>query len=154
MPFCRSFLSALLLAAAPLCAAAQDAWPDLDKVLFPQLAQGSGVVEAWFFLPDRPAPHEAREAVAIVYEWIQGSAGSTSIAAAYYTLDHPPLQFTFHGYIADLYGHNPRDPLFLPDRIEVTLTTLRTGEPRCCPTGETRYAIDRARLKARVLWTR
>ena len=153
MPYRRSVF-ALLLATAPLCAAAQEGWPNLDAVLFAQLAQGSGVVEASFFLPDRPAPSEAREAVAIVYEWIQGSAGSTSIAAAYYTLDHPPLRFTFRGYISDLYGHNPRDPQFLPDRIELTMTTLKDGEPRCCPTGETRYAIDRSTRQARALWTR
>ncbi|WP_162617175.1 hypothetical protein [Litorivita pollutaquae] len=150
----RPLLFSLLLSVAPLCAAAQDNWPDLDAVLFPQLAQGSGVVEAAFFLPDRPTPSQAREAIAIVYEWIQGSAGSTRIVVGHYTLDHPPLQFTFRGHVSNLFGHSPRDPQFLPDRIELTMTTLKDGEPRCCPSGETRYAIDRTTQQAHVLWTR
>lgn len=53
------------------------------------------------------------------------------------------------GNVTGVFGQNPRDAAFLPDRIEVTTTTLRPGDARCCPTGSTRWIIDRATMTGR-----
>lgn len=152
MPFLAKAF-ALTLATLPLSLQAQD-WPNLDAVLFQTLANKPEHVEGSYFFPNHPDPAQATEALGFVYEWIEGSAGSVSIAVGRYALNQPGPQFTYLGPISQIWGHGPRDAAFYPDRIEVTLTTLKDGEPRCCPTGETRYTIDRTTGSASTLWTR
>ncbi|MEM9127882.1 MAG: hypothetical protein AAGB28_18985 [Pseudomonadota bacterium] len=41
-----------------------------------------------------------------------------------------------------IFGIQPRDPVFAPGRIEITTTTLGPNEPRCCPTQITTWTID------------
>lgn len=137
----------------PLAGAAQD-WPNLDPVLFAQLANKAEHVEASFFLPNHSDPTQATEALGFVYEWIEGSAGSVGISVGRYAIAHPGPQFNYLGPVSQIWGHGPRDAAFYPDRIEVTLTTAKENDPRCCPTGETRYTIDRLTGAASKLWSR
>ena len=43
--------------------------------------------------------------------------------------------------VDDVFGMDPRDVAIEPGRISVTTTTLNPRDPRCCPTGETRFEI-------------
>lgn len=52
------------------------------------------------------------------------------------------------GPIDGLYGQDPRDAAFLPDRVEITTTIQGPDDPRCCPTDVARWSIDRASLAA------
>lgn len=52
------------------------------------------------------------------------------------------------GEVEGVLGVEPRDIRFLPDRVEFVTTTLRPGEPRCCPTGRSSWSIDRRSLRA------
>ncbi|MCA8883731.1 MAG: hypothetical protein KDA50_08300 [Rhodobacteraceae bacterium] len=136
-------LMMLLAAAAP--AAAQSAWGDLDGLLMRSLTAGTPM-EGAFWLPDAPDPSTAREAIGVAYTHIPGSAGSLSISVGYFVRQNG--QFVLSGIISDLFGHNPRQPVFAPDHMAITTTTLRPDEPRCCPTGETTWIIDRRSLRA------
>lgn len=140
-------------ASVPIAGSAQD-WPNLDPVLFSSLANNPEHVEASFFLPNHPDPTQATEALGFVYEWIEGSAGSVSIAVGRYAIVQPGPQFSYLGPVSQIWGHGPRDTAFYPDRIEVTLTTSKENDPRCCPSGETRYTIDRMTGTASQLWSR
>jgi hypothetical protein len=43
--------------------------------------------------------------------------------------------------VEKIFGTEPRDVIIGSGLIEVTTTTLKPGDPRCCPTGETRHRI-------------
>jgi hypothetical protein len=130
---------ALALSVAGGSASAQDVRTLLTQTL------GAGA-EALYWLPDSGDPAQAREALGVAYIPIEGSAGSVDIAAGYYAKG--PQGFGLVGPVADLFGFEPRDARFLSDRIEVTTSTLAPGDPRCCPTATTRWAIDRDTLTA------
>ena len=38
-------------------------------------------------------------------------------------------------------GYMPRNAQLTPGRVNITLTTMRPNDPRCCPSGETNYDI-------------
>jgi hypothetical protein len=133
---------ALALGLAASSASAQDVQTLLTRTL------GAGA-EARYWLPDSSDPAQAREALGVAYIPIEGSAGSVDIAVGYYA--KAPHGFGLVGPVADLFGFEPRDARFLADRIEVTTSTLAPGDPRCCPTAATRWAIDRATLAAERL---
>lgn len=44
--------------------------------------------------------------------------------------------------VQNVFGTEPRDVVIAPGRITVTTTTLAPGDPRCCPTGSTRYEFE------------
>jgi len=134
----RAALALLLL--LPLPAPAQD-WSDLDALILPALT-ASGVAEASYWLPSSPDPASAGEALAVVYEPIPGAAGNTTVAAGLFV--RRGAGFALARRVEGLFGLSPRDAAFLPERIEVTTTMLNPGDPRCCPTGTARWAIDRA----------
>ncbi|AJE48571.1 hypothetical protein [Celeribacter indicus] len=148
-----SLLSLALPLALPLPLAAQD-WPNLDPALFSDLAGKPEHVEASFFLPNHADPAQATEALGVVYEWIEGSAGSTSIAVGHFSVMQEPVSLAYLGPVSGVFGHQPRDTAFFPERIELTMTTLKDDDPRCCPSGETRYSVDRSTREAEVLWSR
>jgi hypothetical protein len=132
----------LALALAGGSAAAQDVGTLLAQTL------GAGAVQT-YWLPDSADPVQAREALGVAYIPIEGSAGSVSISVGYYAKGSDG--FAFVGAVADLFGGEPRDQRFLADRIEVTTTMPAPGDPRCCPTGTARWAIDRGTLTAERL---
>jgi hypothetical protein len=130
-------LALVFALAAP--AAAQDIAALLARSL-------GGGAEAAYWLPDSADPARATEAVGVVYLPVPGSAGSVSIEVGHFARTGDG--FALAGRVRDLFGHEPRDSRFLPDRIELTTTVLAPGDPRCCPTGTARWAIDRATLAA------
>ncbi|WP_187429076.1 hypothetical protein ROLI_004770 [Roseobacter fucihabitans] len=121
-----------------LPALAQD-WGDLNAVILPALSS-SGTSEATFWLPNVNDPEAASLSLAVVYEYIQGSAGNTSIAVGFFV--RQPTGWAFGGTVENLFGHNPRDAVFADSFVELTTTTLGPNEPRCCPTMQTRWRVD------------
>jgi hypothetical protein len=120
---------------------AQAGWGNLDDLL--ERAMGDG--REWagsYWLPDNTDPALAREAIGVTYPVIEGAAGNTSIAAGYFV--RSGNGFAYAGPLDGLFGHDPRDARFLPDRIEVKTTMPRPGEARCCPTGTATWSINRA----------
>lgn len=131
-------LVALVLAVA---AQAQDSgWGDLDSLILNSLPQ-DGEVQAAYWLPDHTDPSVARTALAIVYAHIPGSAGNFGIDVGVFLRDSDGWAFRYH--VDGVFGTDPRDVLFLGDRIELTTTTLRPEDARCCPSGEMRFSILR-----------
>lgn len=101
---------------------------------------GAGAIQS-VWLPNRADPARATEAVGIVYIPIAGAAGNVDISAGLFT--GGPSGFGFAGPISGLFGASPREAAFLADRIELTTTMPKPGDPRCCPTGTARWSIDR-----------
>jgi hypothetical protein len=54
---------------------------------------------------------------------------------------------THRGSIDGLFGTEPRDAAFGAGVMTLTTTMPRPGDPRCCPTGATRWTIDLNALK-------
>ena len=133
----RRALALALLLATP--AAAQDVGPLLAQTL------GANAVQ-YVWLPDSADPGRMTEAVGVAYLEIAGAAGNTEIAVGYYRMGAQDIVFV--GPVAELYGANPRDPRFLPDRIEITTTMPGPNDPRCCPTATADWSIDRQTLTA------
>jgi hypothetical protein len=97
-------------------------------------------------LADSNEPARATEALGVVYVPIKGSAGSVEIEIGYFR--RSGKSFKLAGRVRGLFGMEPRDARFLPDRIEVTTTMPKPGDPRCCPTGTARWSIVRKSLVA------
>ena len=123
-------------------------WPNLDAMILSTLT-ATGTAEAAFWLPDSPEPAQVTQGLGIAYEYIQGSAGSVSIAVGYFVRGAGGWQYA--GPVQGLFGQSPRAPIFAPGAMELTTTTLGPNEPRCCPTQETRWRIDLSRLAAQRL---
>lgn len=87
------------------------------------------------------------EGLAFVYYARPNGGNSTSLDILLYR--QKGRGWSRVGRVQSLFGVQPRDARFRSDTIEVTTTTLRDGEPRCCPTGQTRWVIDRSNLRAR-----
>lgn len=104
---------------------------------------GDGIDSAyWFENPDPARP----EALAFVYAPAEGGNAMTLTVALYRMQGGTWLRA---GLIGGIFGADPRDAEFRPDGILVTTTTPKEGDPRCCPSGETRWLIDPAALTAR-----
>lgn len=134
------FASVLTTTALPTLAQ-QGAWPNLDQLLFSTLT-ASGTAETSFWLPDRATPDDATRALGIVYEYIPGSAGNTSIAVGLY--QRTTTGWGFVGPVEGLFGQSPRDAAFGSTHIDLTTTMLGPNEPRCCPTLPVRWRISLA----------
>lgn len=134
----RHWCLAAVFSCLALPGLAQD-WGDLNAVILPALSS-SGTSEATFWLPNANDPHMARLSLAVVYEYIQGSAGSTSIAVGFFVRQQNG--WVFAGHVNGLLGQTPRDAVFGETSMELTTTMLGPDEPRCCPTVQTRWNID------------
>lgn len=128
--------------------AQQSAWPDLDRLLFSTLT-ASGTAEASFWLPDQADPATATRALGVVYEYIPGSAGSTSIAVGLY--QRTTAGWGFIGPVEGLFGQSPRDAVFGPTYVDLTTIMLGPNEPRCCPTMPVRWRVSLASRAAQRL---
>jgi hypothetical protein len=131
-------LAVAFLIATP--AAAQDV-----EALMAQALGANPLISYW--LPDSPDPASATEAIGVEYIEIEGAAGNTNIFPGYFR--RGPDGFAYVGEILELYGQEPRNPRFLPDRLEVTTTMPKPDDPRCCPTGTAVWSIDRQTLQAK-----
>lgn len=135
----RVLAVAVALLTGPAALAQQQGWPDLDALLFGTLTN-SGRAEASFWLPDSADPALATRALGVVYEYIPGSAGSTSIALGYYV--RSAQGWAYAGPVSGVFGQSPRDPAYTATTLEITTTTLGPGDARCCPSVQTRWRID------------
>jgi hypothetical protein len=44
--------------------------------------------------------------------------------------------------VENVFGDDPRGVTIAPGRVEVTMTVLKPGDPRCCPSGTEHYTIE------------
>ena len=141
----KRFLQAVVVSLGLSQPLSAQSWPNLDQLLFSTLTS-SGTAEASFWIPDSPDPAGASRALGVVYEYIQGSAGSVSIAVGHYVRTQTGWQFA--GTVSGLFGNSPRDPAYEQGFVDLTTTTLGPNEPRCCPTVQTRWRINLNTLTA------
>ncbi|MFZ1728238.1 MAG: hypothetical protein WAU13_16465 [Albidovulum sp.] len=140
--------AAFILVFGGVCLAQdQSQWGDVGSFLVQSLAPGQQN-EAYTWLPDNPDSARAREAIGIIYPAIVGSAGSVSIAVGHFT--RIEAGFTRDAIITNLFGNNPRDARFFPDRIEITTDVLGPNDPRCCPSVAQRWSIPRNSWSAKA----
>lgn len=120
-----------------------------DPVIGAALAQALGaqseVLQSYLIANDAD-PARATEAIGIVYTAIVGAAGNFDIAVGLFR--RVEQGFVLVGRIDGIYGVDPRDARFLPDRIMLATTTLRANDARCCPSGTTVWTVPRATLTA------
>lgn len=114
--------------------------PSISAWLAGELGIASPELQSFFF-------SNGSEGLGFLYYFIEGSAGSFGIAVGYFR--HDGTSYAFAGRVNELFGTSPRDVSFDADAIAVTTTTLAPGDPRCCPTGEGNWRIDRSSLLAR-----
>jgi hypothetical protein len=96
--------------------------------------------------------------------WFQGPAGADGsapgLSVAYYPIPGgnsfqigvdafavTAAGAVHRGEIEGLYGTEPRDPAFGDGVMTLTTTMPKPDDPRCCPTGATRWTIDLNALK-------
>lgn len=132
----RALALAAALALAPGLAAAQA----LPKPTEAAVAAALGATPDYFDLFWAQSP-EGDVALAVTH--YPGGGNSAMIGAGVFRIADGMM--TLAGPVA-IYGDDPRDVVFRPDRIEVTTTMPRPGDPRCCPTGSSRWSIDRGTL--------
>ena len=80
----------------------------------------------------------ADDAIAFIYH---AAVGGNAVYLDVSLFESVGGQLVHKGVVDEIFGSDPRDVSISPGLIEVTMTVLRPGEPRCCPTGETRYTI-------------
>lgn len=142
------FILIFIFALWPFCATAQ-VYKD-DPAIGAGLARAFGTsdyVVGSVLLTDSADPAKTTEALGVLYTAIEGSASGIDIHVA--LLHRQGNGYAVTGRVSDLYGEDPRGARFLRDRIEVTTSTLRDSDGRCCPTGVTHWTIPRATLAAR-----
>lgn len=105
-----------------------------------------GEFDVCHWLPNSKDPARSTEAIGIVYTPIQGAAGNHDIEIGLFR--RSGHAFRFAGKVKNLYGLEPRNARFFSDRIELTSTMPKPGDPRCCPTGKAHWSIDRKSLVA------
>lgn len=141
----KRVLAGLTLSAALATgAAAQEDWGFVGPLMAEAFSTAGRIVEGSFWLPNDVDPARAIYAVGVAYPAIVGAAGNVDIVAGIFgRLDSG---WTFLAPLSGLFGFDPRDTVWqgepVPTRVELTTTTLQPGEPRCCPTGETRWSVD------------
>jgi hypothetical protein len=91
------------------------------------------------------------DAVVFVYTDIEGAAGNFDLKVALFRGEAG--KYRFMRYAPNVFGIEPREAKFSNGVVEITTTMPRAGDPRCCPTGSKRYAID-VRLEANKAQTR
>lgn len=77
------------------------------------------------------------DAVAFIYY----AMGGTSFGLDASLFERRGGKLTHMRMAENVFGLEPRDVSIAPGHVEVTTTTLKAGDPRCCPTGETRFEI-------------
>jgi hypothetical protein len=85
------------------------------------------------------------DAVVFLYKDIEGAAGNFDLKVALFRGEAGKYRFV--RYASDVFGIEPREAKFSNGSVEITTTVPRADDPRCCPTGSKRYAID-VRLEA------
>ncbi|MEX0338774.1 MAG: hypothetical protein AB3N11_07005 [Arenibacterium sp.] len=88
---------------------------------------------------DHPDPAVARYSVIFHYFPSRGGGNSFGLNVGLFVHSAEGWQFA---RTLDIFGSDPREGDFAEAHFDVTTTTLRRGEPRCCPTGETRWRVD------------
>jgi len=140
----KRVLAGMTLAGAIATGApAQQDWGFAGPLMAEAFSTAGRAVEGSFWLPNDVDPARAIYAIGVAYPAIEGSAGSVEIKAGVFgRLDSG---WTFLAPLRGLFGFDPRDTVWhgepAPTRVELTTTTLQPGEPRCCPTGETRWSV-------------
>ena len=127
---------------------AQEGWPDLDQLLGGTLAPGEPF-EVSYWLPDSANPAQAQQAIGVVYPIIREAAGNTGIAVGRFV--RVQGGWAFADRVENIFGHNPRDAVFLPGAVQLTTTMPGPNDPRCCPTLPVRWQIDLATRQAQRL---
>ncbi|MDH5528603.1 MAG: hypothetical protein OEY05_01080 [Paracoccaceae bacterium] len=120
-------------------------WGDLEGFLVQSLAPGQQSA-AFAWLTDSDDPSQMREAIGVVYPVIVGAAGNTGIVVGHFT--RIEAGFVRDRIITNLFGYDPRDVRFYPDRILITTTVLGPNDPRCCPTVAQVWSISRTTWNA------
>jgi hypothetical protein len=127
----------ILLAALLAAGAASAQTPEgLDRLLAQQY--GPDVAEViWFEGP--PAADGAAPGLSVAYfPFPGGNAMQIGVDAFRVTA----AGLAHLGPVEGLFGGEPRDAVFGPGVVTLTTTMPRPEDPRCCPTGETRWTID------------
>lgn len=79
------------------------------------------------------------DAMAFFYYQDDGGGNSFSVDVALFVSDGgvfgPPV------FVDGIFGSDPRNVVFGPNRIEVTTSVTRPGDARCCPTGSRTWTI-------------
>jgi hypothetical protein len=124
---------------------AQD-WGFIDPLMTRSLDIRPGDLPATLFV-DNADPQIAQLGLAVHYPPNRFGGNSVGITVGLFARAADGWRFA--GLVEGLFGMDPRAPAFLGPRIELTTTTLRPNDPRCCPTGETRWSIDVTSRRAR-----
>lgn len=115
--------------------------PDTTLWLTQVFGVNSAETRSMFFYNDN-------EALAFLYFHLAGSAGNFGVVIGQFERGSDE-NFSFNGYVRDLYGTSPREVRFERESILLTTTMPTPGDARCCPTGAANWIIDRQSLAAR-----
>ena len=104
------------------------------------LAQRYGPdIQSSLWLQGPPGPDGAAAGLSIAYfPFPGGNAVQIGVDAFRVT----PAGAEHLGRVEGLFGAEPRDAVFGPGMVTLTTTMPRPGDPRCCPTGATRWTVD------------
>ncbi|MBC56268.1 MAG: hypothetical protein CL814_04970 [Confluentimicrobium sp.] len=148
MTFLKSACLMTLMALGTPVLAQSDEWANLGALIGSTLGPYTGDGGA-VWLPDSADSARATEAIALLYQSSPTGGNAIQLTTGYFRKG--ANGFAFVGPLQGLFGMEPQDPRFFPDRIEVTTLTLGPDDPRCCPTKLIRWSIDRTTLRATQL---
>lgn len=124
----------MLTGAGSALAQAPAVHPDIAALI--RQTAGNRVLEQRVFTGDFTGDGQA-DAVAFIY--YEGGGNAVRLRVALFQGEGG--RFRFLRNADDVFGENPRQPVFRPGEFQVTTTMPRPGDPRCCPTGERRYTV-------------
>ena len=136
----RAWLVACALLGLPGPLAAEPStWRFIDPLIQQNLGIAQGEAPATFFT-DHPDPASAT--IGLAFHYYESRSGGNSVGLSVGAFARGETGWVFRGPVQGLFGFDPRDAVFTQNRIEITTTVLKDGEPRCCPTGTARWAFD------------
>ncbi len=133
----RTLAVATVFSAGPALA---ENWGSVMPMVTEALAEGQMTIGDPYWFPNAATPETATHAIGVVLVEIGGAAGNFNVATGVFV--RKGKDWKLLKPVPDLFGSDPRDPRWEADKVTLTTTMPKPGDPRCCPTGEARWSID------------
>lgn len=121
-------------------------WAFIDPLMAQSLDIRPGDLPATLFV-DHADPGTAQLGLAFHYPPNRSGGNSFGITVGLFARAADGWRFA--GPVDNLFGIDPRDPVFLGGQVEITTTMQGPNDPRCCPTEEARWTINVTSRQAR-----
>ena len=117
-------------------------WAFIDPLLAQVLDVRPGDPTSPWLFPNHADPTQATFALGVHYP--PNRVGGNSFGISVGLFARTAEGWVYRAPVNRIFGQDPRDPVFLDGRMELTTTTLGPTDPRCCPSVPVRWSVDLA----------